>query len=601
MPFDLAQFRSSAVLPELSWQFAELLSRHAGGDPHLELLGAMSLAAIIQGHCALNLQKWSDAPEEFGAGQNIPPAPLTLAEYEALFARYPDMVAEDSCQRTPLVYDRGQNLLYLHRYRLAEEQIAQAIRQRRGRCPAEPYRPAEISAANRRFTGKDFAEDRQQQAVSLALQRNFAVITGGPGTGKTTVLASILALELRRNPELKISLAAPTGKAASQIRQSIIAELPYLNVSEELKGRLSSLPAGTVHSLLGLHGSSPKAKYHPDNPLPAELIAVDEASMLSLELLARLCQALGPQARLLLLGDKDQLTSVDCGCVFADICKNKNMLRENIVWLRQNYRSQNNPALCDFVSRQIIDRGMDLSSLYYAPLEQRNMFSASVHPVNGGSGPVKEQTFREQHLLPLLESMLSDVSGVESRGSTPLERWQKVASVADAYKFSDHFKVLSALHKGFFGTENLNRLISECLGLPLYGRGTPIIVLQNDKLTGLQNGEIGICWDDGRVYFRKSARTGQDGAWEYHPFLPAQLPPHDLVFALTIHKAQGASINNVLMVLPEHDHPVLSRELIYTGITRTVKRFQLWGDEQVLRAALQRPTVRWSGLTALLG
>ncbi|NLF93303.1 MAG: exodeoxyribonuclease V subunit alpha [Oligosphaeraceae bacterium] len=601
MPFDLAQFRSSTALPGLSWQFAELLSRHAGGDPHLELLGAMSLAAIMQGHCALNLKKWNDAPEEFGAGKNIPPAPLTLAECEALLARYPGMVAEDTQQRTPLVYDRAQNLLYLHRYRLAEEQIAEAIRQRRGPCPAQPYSPAEITAANRRFAGQDFADDRQQQAVSLALQQNFAVITGGPGTGKTTVLASILALELRRNPELKIAIAAPTGKAASQIRQSIIAELPYLAVTEDQTSRLSSLPADTVHSLLGLHGSSTKAKYHPDNPLPADLIALDEASMLSLELLAQLCQALNPQARLLLLGDKDQLTSVDCGCVFADICKNESMLRDNIVWLRKNYRSQSNPALCDFVSRQIIDRGLDLSSLYQAPEEQRSQFSASARSGNCGSGPVQELTFRQQLLLPLLESMLSDVSGVESSGSTPLERWQKVASVADAYKFSDHFKVLSALHKGFFGTENLNRLISECLGLPLYGRGTPIIVLQNDKLTGLQNGEIGICWDDGRVYFRKAARAGQDGGWEYQPFLPAQLPPHDLVFALTIHKAQGASINNVLMVLPEHDHPVLSRELIYTGITRTVKRFQLWGDEQVLRAALQRPTVRWSGLTALLG
>ncbi len=603
MPCDLDKFRASAGLPALTWQFAELLSRLVGGNNDLELLGAMALAAILQGHCALDLEKWREQPEEFALGQNVPPSPLRLAEWEALFARYPTIVAEDTRQRTPLVYDRQQKLLYLHRYRLSEEQIAKAILQRQGQYSAEVYSEEQITAANQRFAANDYAEDRQQQAVALAVQQNFAVITGGPGTGKTTVLATILALELRRNPDLKIALAAPTGKAAGQIRQSIIGELAYLAAPEELKSKLNNLSARTLHSLLGLYGDSTKPKFHSDNPLSADLIALDEASMVSLELLAQLCQALKPQARLLLLGDKDQLTSVDCGCVFADICKNENLRRKNIIWLRKNYRSQRNAPLCDFVSRQIIDQGLDISSLYQAPTEQQHLFSARALPEIVGQKHNREQvnSFTQQHLLPLLTTMLADVPNLESTGKTPIERWKKVCSVADAYKFVDHFKVLASMHKGFFGIENLNKMISDCLGLPLYGRGTPVIILKNDKITGLQNGEIGICWEDGKVYFRKAATDAKGSdKWEYHPFLPAQLPPHDLVFALTIHKAQGASVSNVLMVLPEKDNPLLTRELIYTGITRTVKRFQLWGNEQILREALKRPTVRWSGLTALL-
>lgn len=595
--FNLQKYKDNSEFSIIDWEFAELiadLSTAKNGSEDYEklmLLSAMALNSVRKEHSCLDLQAWYDreAIKQDEPDEDSPlKSPLSPDEWFALLKKYPEISSADSADNKPLLPIEELSLLFLHKYRKYEKTIENFINENLAQETIQKLSQSSISSAHDFFKANDFDDDLQQQAIDLALKSHFAIITGGPGTGKTTVLATILALELQRNNALRISLAAPTGKAAARMTEAISEDIAQkrLKVSHEALEALGKLKAKTIHSLIGARDTGLKPTYNPENPLSCDLLVIDEASMISLSLMAKLLEALPTGCRLLLIGDKDQLASVEAGSVLADLCQNAK-LQASIAYLKKNYRSQENPELCDFIGEIAMGNKADLSKLYKEtkPAEI-NFYAEKLPQINRGTTSIDAQ------LITALKNALADLLGEDF-----LDTWSKVDDLDKAFEYIDKFKVLCATHDGHFGVKNLNRLMATILDKPLYSKGAPVLVLKNDYVNDLRNGDIGICWED-MVYFPALADEQQEDK-KYRSFKRMQLPEHELVYAMTIHKSQGSGYDNVLMTLPEKDNPVLSKELVYTGITRTRKKFQLWANKEITEKALQRPTERWSALFKL--
>ena len=585
-------------------EFGRFLCRVAGTEVHLlSILGALLLRQINEGHSCLDLKLWRQNTlktldqektrlrilRETGADESALRATLQklsaddlAAAVRGLAAEFPQLFAQELERKTPLIWLDEGNRIYLHRYYACEQDIAQWIRQSL-EAEEDLLRPEEIRVAHDYFRNSEDAPDYQQQAVALALKRRFAIITGGPGTGKTTVLAVILGLLLQRHPEYRIALAAPTGKAKARMQEAISSGVPQLHLPEAVTARLLELQAQTVDSLIGHHPEAVRPWYNREHPLPADFVVIDEASMLSLPAMAMLIDALKPGARLLLLGDRNQLSSVEIGSVFADIC-NSPAVRNSIATLHKNRRTANNAALIQVAERIVspdVDQSLladELYSLQALPGQDGAEFKVSVLPARG-------------KLAAELEDLFS---------AWGLQSWSRLSDPVAFFQLANSFKILAGNRDGEYGVINLNRLAINILGIPLYADGTPLMILENDRASGLNNGDIGIVIDR-QVFFQNPEKAPGNDVPEFLVFGLAALPPHEPVYAMTIHKSQGSGYAKVLMVLPETDNLVLSRELVYTGLTRTELKFRMWATPEVLKAALQRPTQRISGLTKALG
>jgi exodeoxyribonuclease V alpha subunit len=447
---------------------------------------------------------------------------------------------------TPLVLHEGR--LYLRRYWEYEQQLAHAILQRAGGKPP-----------------KRKPRDQQELAALTAVTRNFTVITGGPGTGKTHTVRAILQL-LREQPggaELKIALAAPTGKAAARL-------------SDALREFSSGTEATTIHRLLGAIPDSPYFRHNVERPLTADVVIVDEASMVDLALMAKLVQAVPLTSRLILLGDRDQLASVEAGNVLADICAAAedaaSPLHGAVLQLEKNYRFS------------------ATGSIY-------KLSSA----INAGDTEAAAAALQGAwQKLPAADALGPALRERVITGFRPY--LEAAADPAAALAELQRFRILCAVRQGPSGVENLNSLAGEALaGAGLltprssWYAGQPIIITRNDHHLQLFNGDSGIILPDAeaggelRAFFLSA-----EG--KLRRFLPSRLPLHETAFALTVHKSQGSEFDHLLLVLPEKDAPLLTRELLYTGITRARSRVELWCNEEVFRVAVQRRTERTSGL-----
>ena len=460
---------------------------------------------------------------------------------------------------TPLVLDQDDRL-YLRRYWEYEQQLAEAIRRR---------------AASRSVTKGKKEADLQKVAAARAVANNFTVITGGPGTGKTRTAMSILAL-LQKQPggdNRRIALAAPTGKAAARLTESVRA------VNQTLE-------ATTIHRLLGYLPGSPYFRRDAEHPLPADVVIVDEASMVDLALMAKLVAAVRPDARLVLLGDRDQLASVEAGSVLADICaaaesaQPGDLLHGTVVALQKSYRF----AATGGIYRLSIAVNAGESDSALAVLREDGEARWEPLPdVAKLPGALRERVVGA--FRPCLES------------DDPLQ------ALAQMQKF----RMLCAVRHGPFGVENLNAIAEEILaqaGLlsPRPGasyRGQPLTITENSYNLGLFNGDSGIILpdqDDGgelRAFF-----VSAEG--KLRRFLPSRLPRHETAFAMTVHKSQGSEFERLLLVLPEKDTPLLTRELLYTAVTRARTLIEIRASELVLRAAITRRVTRTSGLREAL-
>jgi len=474
----------------------------------------------------------------------------------------------------PLILD-DKSRLYLYRYWEYQERLAKLIRKRIV-GDAEDIDSGLLEEGLERLFPRDPTEetDWQKRAARTALTRRFCVISGGPGTGKTTIVAKILALLLERKSVQKIALAAPTGKAAARLQESITKEKDKSDYGAVRDAIPES--ASTLHRLLGSIPNSPYFRHHAENPLSADVVVVDEASMVDMALMSKLVQALSPRARLILLGDKDQLASVEAGAALGDICDSG---CPGIVQLQKSYRFGEESGIAS-VSSAVNSGDAD----------------HALEIMKGGK--YKDIRWKK---LPRGDDLARRLRDAVIQG---FEAYLKIIDNPSDTIFQrfEQFRILCAVRHGPCGVVDINRSVERILRRErlirldkTWYKGRPVLITSNDYNLRLFNGDVGIALPDPesryeiRVFFPNSDGTLR----KLHPL---RLPEHETVYAMTVHKSQGSEFENVILLLPDRDSPVLTRELIYTGITRAISHVEVWGEESIFREAALRRIERTSGL-----
>jgi exodeoxyribonuclease V alpha subunit len=414
----------------------------------------------------------------------------------------------------------------------------------------------------------------QLNAAKLAIQNNFAVITGGPGTGKTYLLVAILANLLKENPNLKISLVAPTGKAAQRMTESIQANIDFFSLTSEEK-EIFPQHASTIHRLLKPLPPSIHFRKNEDSQLNSDFIIVDEASMVDLPLMSKLVEAIKPTSRLLLIGDVDQLAPVEAGAPLASIVRyfllpNQPQLVAKLSTNRRFGKDSSINKLCSFISHgktqevlNLIDQGVKEDFEYY-------------DETNTGDKDEK---------IKLGYSALA-------QAKTP----------AEAHKAFLKFQILCPTHEGENGVNSMNektqtllKIKNETNNNSLRYPGMPIIIEKNDYGVNLYNGDIGIFLPDEK-------QNGQLVAWfmesdgSYRAISPARLPPYKLAYAMTIHRAQGSEYEQVMITLPNHHTELLSRHLLYVACSRARQKVTLIGSREIIESSINHFSPTSSGL-----
>ncbi len=463
----------------------------------------------------------------------------------------------------PLVVE--QDRLYLYRYWFYENRLALRI----GAMTQSSRSIENIDALlNGYFDECTEGIDWQRTAAKMAVTQRFSMITGGPGTGKTTTVVKILALlqQLAGDKPLLIALAAPTGKAAMRLQQSIGSNKADLPCSDAVKQHIPETVT-TLHRLLGAMPPSPYFRHDANNPLVYDLVVVDEASMVDLALMSKLLDALKSDAGLILLGDKDQLASVESGAVLADLTQ---VLPDHTVELKISHRFTGAiKELADAVNTQ--------------------QEAAAWQVLQAGHDKVA-----------LLTEDLIDFIAAQQFAYLQLIR--SGAEFEDCYRAFSRFQVLCSNRQGKNSVADINYRVEQLLSAQklinltgLWYVGRPVMVTQNNAALHLFNGDIGICMPDKErggklmVFFQRP-----DGSVK--KYLPTRIPHCETVFAMTIHKSQGSEFEEVLIVLPETVNPVLTKELLYTAITRAKETVKLFADETVFNETVRQKVERVTGL-----
>jgi len=584
---------------------------------------------------------------------------------------------EAAADLLPLVIDSSRRI-YLARYFDYERRLARALVER-AQVSANAPDPAELKAR----VGRYFAEskndddtiDWQRVAALVALSGRLTIVSGGPGTGKTTTVVGVLACLLDENPALRIALAAPTGKAAQRMQEALVERANVL--PPELAERLPRT-SFTLQRLLGTQANG-RFRHHRDNPLPFDVIVIDEASMIDVALAAHLLEAVAPGARLVMLGDKDQLAAVEAGAVFAELSARPvfsdsgaeriaaalsmpaaqfiatlpsdrdddaddqaalleteplwidepgylipdegneaygaytvfaglpevdwhpaapvaldqtaiSPLTDCVVWLQRNYRF----GLDSDIGRLsvAIRRGSVDDALAALTLDSQDNLAKAALLIDDAGAHLSERTLARLN------------AGFEPYARTLAETLEAGAGAAPLFDALNRFRILAATRHGPRGVDEINARVSAwvraaasvTLGAGAqWFAGRPVIVTRNDYALGVFNGDIGIALPAPggamQVCFRMADGT-------LRMLSPAALPPHDTAFALTVHKSQGSEFDHAALVLPSAFGRMLSRELVYTAITRARSRIDVIGSTDVFAQAVRTPTRRDSGLAA---
>jgi len=486
------------------------------------------------------------------------------------------LVREVDCAQAttqaPLIL-HGSNL-YLERYYNYEMRLARQVR-----ILADIRFKGEIDSdvTATLFPGESPEQSDQMRAALAALSRALIIVSGGPGTGKTTTVVKMLAMLLASSKTpLRIGLAAPTGKAAMRLSESIGNSLSNLDLPDLIRG---SIPenAMTLHRLLGVKKNSPQFRHNSSRPLEVDVVVIDEASMVDLAMMSKLVDALKPGSRLILLGDKDQLASVESGAVLGDLIHS---LAENSVVLKKTYRFDDN----------IKQLATHINSSHHEAVWQQ---------LTGGQSS-NVSLCKESELQSYLSLRYGEYLSFVQSLSYPNEN-----DVRQIFASFSQFQVLCSVAFTANGVKAINRLVEQSLSLKglqcKYNEwypGRPILITRNDYGLDLYNGDIGIClWDSEkqslRVWFERP-----DGSLKSYAI--NLLPTFETVYAMTIHKSQGSEFVEVLVVLPKEDNRVLSRELIYTAVTRAKEKVRIVADRSVLTLALLRQHKRHSGLKKMI-
>ncbi|WP_411849295.1 exodeoxyribonuclease V subunit alpha [Stenotrophomonas sp. LGBM10] len=606
----LAALHHSTALRTLDHALARSLRRLRPDTPDTVLAAAaLASLAVSQGHAGFDPrcpQRLVETPADW------PPAEEWLAQLRASpWVDVPD-AADGEAGDVPLVLENG--LLYLRRYREYERRLAIGL-QRVASQPQAADDPAALAALFAQLFPQAHAGiDHQARAAAVALRHSLVLVTGGPGTGKTTTIARLLVLLAAQavqadRPLPRVALAAPTGRAAERMAESLrlaVQRLRLVGIAPSLCDAMPSTGT-TLHRLLGVIPDSPRFRHHRDNPLPFDVVVVDEASMIDLPLMTKLVDAVASGTRLVLLGDPDQLPSVEAGDVLSAILRASGDGLGTQADDAQALRTLLAPAALQplaaampFAGRRVqLQRGyrqtdaLDLAPLAHAVREGDSATALAL--LRGGA--LAGVHFHEDQADPL-----------QHHREHLLAHWRSLGEAADpgqALANAGRIRLLTAVREGPQGARGLNARIEAMLAgvprpgmTPGYFHGRLLLITENSYRHRLFNGDIGICLGDrhGAVM----AWFPGDAADQPRAFHPGALPAHESAFAMTVHKAQGSEFDEVWLQLPRRDNRVLSRELVYTGMTRARHALHVLGSVEVIQAALARHASRLSGLAMRL-
>ena len=596
----LTRLERTGALRLVDAEFARLLRDRLGASPSVALAGALAMRAVSLGHSGFALDAADALLFELDADAALPPhddwsqalrdSPLVASRVQAHGA------AHAAATTTPLVYEAGR--VALQRYARHEDAVARALLARASHADADAS-PAHdfdtwLPARIRALFGADAEHDAQARAADNAVRHRLTLLTGGPGTGKTTTVARILLLlqdaacHAGTSPP-RIALAAPTGRAAARLGEAIDATLARDLAAGRIDNEAAAAvprEAQTLHRLLGWQAHRIGFRHDAAHPLPFDVVVVDEASMVDLPLMARLLAAVPPEARLLLIGDPDQLPAVEAGDVLGALSAAADAgstLAARRVHLLRGYRQSGAVAL-----QRLADAVRDGDTDAAFALLQGGASQAGASQADAPGQTGSELAWRHGNAAALADALRNFA----------LPAYRAVVEAPDpqeALRRAQAVRVLCALRDGPFGAGAWNAWFGAQLAAGAapdqrqFFPGRLLLVTANDYRHRLFNGDVGVVWLDD---------AGDPvAAFDNGTILrPSQLPAHDSAFATTVHKAQGSEFDAVALVLPEADARVSTRELLYTGITRARNHALLWSSAERLRDAIARRTWRDSGL-----
>ena len=609
----------SGLFSSLDIHFADFAARLAETEtPAIPLAAALVSRKTSEGNICLDLAEFASKALPTDTIVNDHDRYVCPALSDWIEQLLGSGVAGDGSINIPLVID-PKGRLYLHRYWEYEKSVVNFMKQRAPSVIEDIDYVRLKTDVQKLFRPQSPGKtDWQKIGAITAVTRSFTVISGGPGTGKTSTVARILALlysqyERKKNP--RILLAAPTGKAASRLQEAIGA-------ANLLPGKVEIPQATTLHRMLGTIPGSPYFRYNRNTPLEADIIIIDEASMVDLPLMAKLMQAVPDSARLVLLGDRHQLASVQPGSVLGDICRTESLHQFSDPFRRliEEISGKDSFPETERISQsscpELEDSFVELVANYRFPDE--SAIARLSRAVKTGDSDKAVALLSADKNSRVLWSDIPAKAEVEEK----LHSWDGFAAYASllraedadaCFAVLDNFRILCALRKGPYGMEWINSLLARRLAVesrktssqsesslrvtaPPILPGQPVMITKNDYNLKLFNGDVGVTMpapgrnNPFRIFFKKEDGNMRDIG-------QAMLPEHETVFAMTVHKSQGSEFDRVLIILPDLDSPLLTRELLYTAITRAREKVEIWGRKEIFHAAVKRRIKRTSGLT----
>ena len=632
----LQKLKEQGILSQGDYYFAKLIADKQYHTDYAEpvknlaiLLAALCSWRYTQGNTCSQLDRYLEhnlfglayrtTEEDYLAEIREKIGYLAVEDWQNALCGHMAFTQDPVNQIAPMAFQFGA--LYFYRAWQDEYRIAQYIKNTLKKHRTLAFSYDEIrQKLDKYFPEKQEKTDWQKVAVATAIKSPFSIITGGPGTGKTTTVTRLLlVLQELFDCKLHIKLVAPTGKAASRLEESIKNALGFMQEKMNLSDSLfNAIPqkASTLHSLLGVNAFNDYTRYNSHNPLQLDVLVVDETSMIDLPMMAKLINALKPETRLILLGDQAQLASVEAGAVLGELAQfvNQPYSHEQAAYLQAttDYKIEgydcSNPirdCLCHLTESRRFDKDSGIGKLaefiqkgkaddslgLFDHYPQELHFNALNDESDAVNQVVKSAVENYRTFLKMLDDLRKQKIDPNAKNEQGISYAEAIQAQFNSVRF------LTALRNNNLGVENLNKEIALALREEklLWFRneqdwyiGKPIMITENDHNVRLYNGDIGLCLANGKVWFGN------------REVLTSRIPAHEPAFMMTIHKSQGSEFEHTVMVLPTEVNPVLSRELVFTGVTRAKKELTVFADEKIWKTAIRQTVRRQSRLGKLL-